>query len=174
MTTTQGHVIKYKTDSGEWVAIPLAVLDVYDSYVKYCESVNAIPVTKQTYYEALGNLQTYVKNLQFNEQAVQSLEAIASKLQNGVLPVGLGGTGIGASDENAFITYLTSKIVPKLLDAEGSDLQQYVYDVASEKVNTAAGDKLDVSALVYGTEDPDKNTALANNAKAKYYFQIKA
>lgn len=163
MSAIQGHTIKYKTESGEWVSIPLAVVDVYNLYVQYCVENSIEPVSRADYYGTIGNLKEYADALKLDADATTALQTIAEQLKDGLLPVGNGGTGKSFNNEAAFISYLTEQLV-----AAGLATEDEANKYADEAASTAAQDKLDSSKIAYGTADPTVNSP---GSDVIYYFQ---
>ena len=92
--TINGHIIKYKTESGEWIPIPIFYSDIYTAYCEYCKANEIAPVSQQVYFDTLGNLSTLVKQLTGNADAFKTL---AGALNSGTLPTHMGGLGVSIS-----------------------------------------------------------------------------
>lgn len=146
--TIKGHLIKYKLPDGTWVGIPVAIVDVYDTYLSYCQTNNISPVNKQVYFQTLGNLQTLVDDLSNSTGAIEELN---QALSEGVLPVSKGGTGY--SDETQYLAHLKEALITLGI-------------ATSTEVNNKTNPKLNASDISAGTADP-----ITAGATGKYYFQ---
>lgn len=106
MSNMNGHLIKYKDDQGNWVSIPVAIIDVYDTYVARCIEKGITPVSQEDYYITLGNLGTLVQQLAGGSDAVQ---ALAKALGSGALPPSMGGTGLSLSTAEYMYTLVVTE-----------------------------------------------------------------
>lgn len=162
----QGHLLKYKNKDGEWVPLPIAVVDVYNTYVAYCTDNNITPVDKTTYYTNLGNLQTLTEQLAGSADAITDL---SNALAGGVLPLAKGGTGRAFDTEDAFIAHLQAQ-----LEYAGFTLSQQT--AISEIVGVAINEHQDVLNKINKSEFGSGTVAPGEagfNFDGTYYFQYK-
>ena len=103
-TVVNGHLLKYKDEQGNWISLPVAIIDVYDTYVAHCVEKGITPVSQEDYYITLGNLSTLVQQLAGGSDAIQ---ALAKALGNGALPPSMGGTGLSLSTAEYIYTLVT-------------------------------------------------------------------
>lgn len=155
----QGHLIKYKVGD-EWVEIPLAIVNVYDTYVAYCEQNAIEPVSESEYYVTLGNVKQYAEQL---AGSTESIAALTSALgEEGVLPVTFGGTGHSFTNEYKLLDWFKNELhlagLPTNEDLENTE----------QSLQTKIDAKLDKTVITYGTEEPNESTA------GSFYFQYKA
>ena len=151
----EGHLLKYKNDEGEWIALPFAVINVYDIYCARCREQNITPVNEHTYFETLGNLESLVSTLQDETGTIASL---VTALGGGYLPLSKGGLGQSFNDETALTVYLKG-----LLDDYLATVQNL--EVLQNNLNQSIASKLDASKISMGPDAPDEETT------GDYYFQ---
>lgn len=170
------HLLHYKDKDNNWIAIPYGLLTMYDSYVKYCQDNNIVPVDQHTYYVAVGNLTTYTKKLNKLVASLgntDSLTAIANALQNGVVPTTMGGTGVSYS-EAELIRYFYVNYVDMAKQNTASSSSD---ELATQLQVKSEVDKINnrivpiENAIAVGTDDP--NTTPPADVNCKYYFQYK-
>lgn len=162
----QGHTFKYKDKDGNWIEIPILVESMYNAYVAYCTKKNIDPVSEDTYYQSVGDLQNLVNKL---DGSADQVAALISALGDGVLPQRLGGLGV-AIGSDAYPTLqdalvkLANMVTLEQFTANNATLANSIADVDTE-LRGLLTDKKDASAFSYGTKTPDKNTS------GEYYFQ---
>lgn len=155
---TKGHLLHYKNEEGQWVPLPMSVVNVYDIYVSYCNSNGITPVDEITYYQTLGSLQGLVTDLAGSTAAIASLNAAIGA---GVLPLSKGGTGQAYDSESDFIDSIEDKLnLQNRLDTVRENAI-----VAVQNEVKAIATKLDASEINKGTSTPGANTP------GTYYFQ---
>ena len=160
MSNNQGHLLHYKNEKGEWVALPYAIINVYDTYVAYCHEQGIEPVSASEYYVTLGNLKTYVDQLAGSSE---NIAALTEALKGGTLPVSLGGTGQGFSNAAELIGYIYDQLRENhdvVINDELKEVEDTMLVALNGKVNRAA--------FSSGTADPDATT------QGEFYFQFKA
>lgn len=156
MSTVQGHTIKYKTESDEWVSIPVLTGDVYTAYRDYCVTKNIPYVDIDTYYQTLGSLQDLVKQFADSSEAVA---AMSQALSAGALPQHMGGLGVIIGPDGKYKT-----------------LREALVDVSDDGlgVGVALKEHLDLKSnsadFAYGSEAPNERTDIES---AQFYFQFK-
>ena len=167
---------------------------LYNAYVAYCNSQDPqlTPVSENTYYATLGSLKNLVESFQ---SSTGNVAALASALEDGVLPTALGGTGQAFSTTTDLEDYIKGLIDSAISDANIPDstnpygtlidaltdiltrlssAEQTVADHTSaiDTINnTSLPAKLDANKIAYGTTaptDPNANIPVT----AEYYFQI--
>ena len=150
------QTLYYRTKDGKWVAIPYSIINVYDAYMQYCLEHNLNAVDRETYYQTLGNLAQYVAEIQRLTGNLTNLEELTNSLENGVLPVTLGGTGqsFGTYDEMlaAFMAH--------------SGVSGHIQTLA-RGIDTLSNTKADIHYFQSGTKAPDDTT------EGYFYFQYK-
>lgn len=159
----QGHILKYKDKDGNWINIPFTASDIYTLYCLYCKEHGVEPVSQADYYISVGALSTLVAQLGSNATHLQD---IAKSLENGALPVALGGTGLVLSDHANILEYL--------LDPDrgpGIATESYVADKIVDYNESTGKFKLDVKDIVADTRHPEE-TQWRDEERPKYYFQI--
>lgn len=159
----EGHLLKYKNDEGEWIALPFAVINVYDIYCARCGEQNITPVDEHTYFETLGNLESLVNAL--NKEA-GNIDALAAALNDGVLPLHMGGLNQSFVSEAALGTYLKSLLTGKS-NLGVNDHLATSQDLGNlnNALTQLSSDKLDASKISMGPDAPDEETT------GDYYFQ---
>lgn len=165
----QAHVLKIKTDKG-WVPVPILVGDIYTAYVEYCNKNNIEPVTQETYYKTLGNLESLINELGAN---TGNITEIVNSLKDGVLPISAGGLGVQIGEGKKYTTIkdallslsgaITEADVDEKLDGMVEDLE--------ESIAEALGTKGDAAAFAYGPNTPDSPDANIDET-VQFYFQI--
>ena len=150
----QGHLLKFKNANGEWVALPIAIVNVYDIYVAYCQTKGVQPVTEQTYYDTLGNLQSLVNTI---TDSTDSINRLTEALDEGMLPVNLGGTG--CNTEESMFTYMYNG-----LKAKGF-AEQSAVDALSNEVDKLSKNSTSKNNFSYGDNAPGPGT------QGTYYFE---
>lgn len=159
----QGHLLKYKTETGEWVPIPILLATMYQMYVMYCTEHNITAVPETTYYETIGNLNSLVERL---ENSAGNINTLAEALDGGVLPLALGGTGIEIT-HGSLADYL---FAAELNGGLNLATKGYAAAEAADVEHRLDTSKLDKATIAYGTEHPDDRTDLDD---ATIYFQYK-
>lgn len=154
MSIIPGHILKFKNENGEWIDIPLLVINVYDAYVNYCTERNIKPVSQETYYTTLGELKTLTEQLGNSTEAIQTLAAALGEKKS--LPLSLGGTGHSFNTEPDFIDYLT----------EAGLVDDTRMGTAEKNITNLFNSKLDITAISYDTDPPTPTTT------GLLYFQI--
>jgi hypothetical protein len=167
----EGHLIHYKNEAGEWVPIPISIIDVYDMYVAYCTENGIDPVEKDTYYANLTNVDIALKNVESmlgNLRSIESLQEFIAALQGEVLPTSRGGTGKNFDSEAAFITFLNSALQDGSYTSEANTLasKEFVIHTVEDEINAIPEDKRFAS----GNVDPSKNPSSVP-ADCTMYFQ---
>lgn len=161
----QAHVLKIKTDNG-WVPVPILVGDIYTAYVEYCNKHNIEPVTQETYYKTLGNLESLIEKLSAN---TGNITEIVNSLKDGVLPVSAGGLGVQIGEGKEYTT-----IKDALLALSGASTKDDIAKLTNtvedleESTAKALGTKADATAFAYGSKAPDTSVA----ETVQFYFQI--
>jgi hypothetical protein len=150
LENVQGHTIKYKVGD-EWVAIPIGVISVYDTYRAYCVENNIEPVSETTYYETLGHLQSLVDSFSNSTESITVLANSLKPNEDGetVLPLSMGGTGTNCKDVYALVEYLNT------------------YGLAHSNTVTDLQNLVDTQ-IACGTTTPDKADLPLT---CKYFFQ---
>jgi hypothetical protein len=163
----QAHLIKYKDKDGNWVSIPVAMQDMYQAYVDYCEANNITAVSQNTYYATIGNLQELVETLGDN---TGNIEQLIAALSNGALPITMGGTGLNIS-ATAFSTLVDYLATPTSEGGAGLISRTAVESLIEEKTTNLTqlvSNAFDGAIIAYGTDTPDK---LELGTDVKYFFQ---
>lgn len=154
----KGHVIKYKVGD-EWVDIPVAVINVYNTYVAYCEHNGIEPVSESEYYITLGNVKQYAEQLANSTDAIAALTNALGEEE--VLPVTLGGTGRRFTNESELLNFFKNELHLAGLPTN-EDLEQ-----VDTNLQTAINTKLNKTEITYGTTEPNTSTV------GSFYFQYK-
>lgn len=157
----QAHLLHYKTENGEWKAIPYGILDMYTAYVAYCAKNGTTPVDENIYYETIGSLATKVAELDdlLGELGnANELANLLNALKQQALPTSAGGTGISAAKFADLVTEIVS--VGNLINN----------NTLSEAINAAAESKFDANKIGVGTDDPA--TTLPSDTPITIYFQF--
>ena len=160
MSNLKGHILKFKDEQGQWVDIPILVVDVYDTYVAYCKENNVTPVSATTYYGTLGKLDDYVSQLTANANNIAALTAAINSIANGevsVVHTDRGGTGRSFEDTDALITYIYAQ-----LKENHSVIDEDALDETVEEIDNT---KLNKSEISVGSIAPGAGTT------GTYYFQ---
>ena len=156
-----GHLLKFKNEQGEWVPLPLAIVNVYDTYVAYCNERQITPVSETEYYVTLGNLKTYVDQLAGSADNIATLTAALSE---GTLPLSLGGTGKTFATELAFIQYIFNSLADNY-----SVLTESEFNNAIAPITEDIRRKFNADNISSGTLPPDEA-----GFPGEYYFQYEA
>ena len=164
----QGHLLKYKNEKGEWVTLPVSIVDVYTTYKTYCKQEGIDAVSEKEYYCVLGNLSAITANFQ---ELIDILEAKPENIQrflgyiasgSGTLPTQYGGTGRAFASTDALLDDLREK----LSKAGFTDEQRNaITNISSSIIEDALKNKLDTLAITCGTSAPNAAT------QGSYYFQ---
>ena len=164
----QGHLLKYKNEKGEWITLPISIVDVYTTYKTYCKQEGIDPVSEKEYYRVLGNLSTITASFQ---SLITTLESKPENIQrflnyiasgNGTLPAQYGGTGRAFASTEALLDDLREK----LSNAGFTDKQKTdIINISSAIIEDALKDKLDSAQISCGTSMPNAATT------GTYYFQ---
>ena len=176
--TFKGHILKYKKESGEWVDIPIAIVDVYDRYVAYCAENNIEPVSETDYCKALSDIDTKLANIESvlgTLDNIEALQGLITALQGGILPTTKGGTGVNYASSDAFVTDMYDKAVNVSKRNHADDRKLTTLDVVKTTIQSAIDlfakdnmdSKFDAAEILWGTEAPDSHTP------GTYYFQVK-
>lgn len=150
----QGHLLKFKNADGKWVALPIAIVNVYDIYVAYCQTKGVQPVSEQTYYDTLGNLQSLVNTI---TNSTDSINRLTEALDGGSLSVQLGGTG--CDSEESMFTYMYDGLKVK------GFAEQSAIDALSNEVNILKMNSTSKNNFSYGDSAPNAGTP------GTYYFE---
>ena len=162
----EGHLLKYKNDKGEWVALPFAVINVYDIYCAYCSKQNITPVKESTYFETLGNLESLVSTLQDEAGTIGSL---IEALGGGYLPLSKGGLNQSFDNETELGTYLKNLLTKYSALGENDHLATVLdLEDLNESLTQSIEVKLDESKISMGPDKPGETTT------GDYYFQYDA
>ena len=166
----QGHLIKIKVGD-EWVDIPMSVINVYNIYTAYCVQKGITPVSEDTYYEVLGNLETYMQQLTGLSNLSSNIEELVNALSAGVLSVDKGGTGKEFPSEAALIQWFKNVLNNNTSETNTdylvsfTDLSSTRNSILSEVDNV----KLNKNAISWGPDNPEKVKPTGD-----IYFQHKA
>lgn len=156
-----GHLLKFKNEQGEWVPLPLAIVNVYDTYVAYCNERQITPVSEAEYYVTLGNLKTYVDQL---AGSADNIDTLTAALSEGALPLSLGGTGKTFATELAFIQYIFNSLADNYSVLTASE-----FNNAIDLINDNLQHKFNADKISSGTRTPDEV-----GFPGEYYFQYEA
>lgn len=169
----EGYLLHYK-NKGEWVPIPVSIINVYDAYVAYCKKNKIGYVTETEYYTALADVKatlTELKGLLGNAESMSKLEALIDALNNGVLPLERGGTGafIGDDVDSDYATICAFLLDNLGFGKDGTEqtLPQK-FDTLTTNIENLSTNKLDKIDIGFGPVAPDHPKF---NFSGTYYFQ---
>lgn len=170
LNNTKAHIIKYKTEDGTWVTIPIVVNDIYTAYKTYCQNNNIEPVDQNTYFQTIGSLKELVEQLADNSENIQS---VANALAGGVLPLTKGGLGINIGAGQKYTT-LRDALTDREANGYGVGLATFddlmsVRDDIYAKYDAGLNTKTNKTAFASGTVDPDKADL---SSDVMFYFQV--
>lgn len=164
----QGHLLKYKNEKGEWVTLPISIVDVYTTYKTYCDQEGITPVSEDEYYRVLGNLATITSDFgelinRLETQPDNVIRFVDYIVENGgTLPTKYGGTGKEFDSIEALLNYLSVN----LSKADFTDEQRdTITNISSSIIEDALKNKLDTLSITCGTSAPSAATP------GSYYFQ---
>ena len=152
----QGHILKIKVGD-EWAAIPVSVINVYNVYVAYCIENNITPVSENTYYKILGNLESYVQQLTGLNSLANSITELTKALSDGNLPVDKGGTGVSFKNEAELVQWLKTKLSDETHSTFLTS-KQYI-DKRVDSLQKQLTSKLTTSEIKYGQNEPNPSTS---------------
>lgn len=150
----EGQLIHYKNEAGEWVPLPISVIGVYDMYVAYCTDNGITPVDKITYYTNLTEITTALNNVraQLGDLSnLENLQQVVGALEDGLLPVTMGGLGKSFASETQLLEYLSDSLQSDTYSPWGYTLASKGY--VEEKIAAIPEDKRFAS----GNFDPSQN-----------------
>jgi hypothetical protein len=168
----QGHLFKYKDESGNWCPIPVLIQDMYHAYVDYCRAHNIEEnniASEEVYYRSVGELATLTDSLNKSYGAMQELSAAIGE---GALPISMGGTGINI-DTAKFTTLVSYLATPVTEGGAGLISRTAVESLIEEcltNANQAISNAFNGGIIAYGTNTPQEDESLLG-PNVKYFFQ---
>jgi hypothetical protein len=165
----QGHIFKIKVNE-EWVPIPVLYTDIYNAYVAYCRANDiSNPVSEDVYYATIGELGNIKNELDVLLGDTSKLTELSNKLEEGVLPLSMGGTGEDLSDYESFANFLTDYLASNTDVGAVIDNKIDNNDTITD-MQSSISSMLSNSVIAYGDKSPNDVDA-SQIPNCTYYFQ---